>query len=154
MSVASWLPLISDSSMYIPSNDFAYMISKEMFDEFFLDGLIMECEHYKKSIYHLDGPGNLRHLDSLLKISALNAVQWVPGAGNEQVLPWMDVFKKVIKGGKSITAVPSTKEELQFLMDNLPAQGLCLQMWAKDESEAEDILRKVEKWPFKSAKQI
>ena len=149
MPIASWLPLTTETSMYISSNDFSYMISKEMFDGFFLDGLIEECRHYQKSIHHLDGIGCLRHLDSILSVPNINAIQWVPGSGKEQVTPWIDVFKKIIGAGKSVIAYPGSKKEVQLLMDHLPAQGLCLQMSASNREEAEDILNFVEQWPIK-----
>ena len=149
MPISSWLPFTSDkTAMYIPSNDFSFMISKEMFDEFFLEGIIDECRHYGKSIYHLDGPGALRHLDSLLAIPELNAVQWMPGAGVESCLPWLDVYKKILSAGKSLITYPYNMEDLRFLMDNLPARGLCIQMWnAENEESAKELMQQIKKWP-------
>jgi len=148
MPIASWIPITSETSMYIPSNDFSCMISKDMFDEFFLEGLAEECRHYKQSIYHLDGPGALHHLDSILSIPELNAIQWVPGAGEEQCLPWLDLFKRILSAGKSVMACPQNIDELRILMETLPAQGLCIQMWnVENEQDAQDILRLIERWP-------
>jgi len=148
MPIASWIPLTSETSMYIPSNDFSIMVSNAMFEEFFLDGLTAECKHYKKSVYHLDGPGALRHLDSLLSIKELNAIQWVPGAGQEQVMPWLDVFKRTMAAGKSVMAYPHNMEDLKFLMDNLPARGLYLQIsWdVGNEENARDLMKVIERW--------
>jgi len=148
MPIATWLPLTSDTSMYIAGNDFSIMISKDMFDEFFLEGIRGECRHYKKSIYHLDGPGALRHLDSILEIKELNAIQWVPGAGEEQVYSWLDVYKKILSAGKSVMAYPQNVDELKFLMENLPAKGLCLQMWnVENEDNARELMKLISSWP-------
>ena len=87
--------IIYDGLFYIPSNDFFYMISKEMFDDVFLPGIISECRFYEKCIYHLDGEGDLRHLDSLLEIGELDGVQWVPGAGNEGFAKHIGTYKKI-----------------------------------------------------------
>jgi len=145
--ITSWLPITSETSMYIPSNDFSIMISKPMFDEFFLPGLIEECKHYDNSIYHLDGPGALRHLDSLLSIKELDAIQWVPGAGNDQCLQWLDLYKKILAAGKSIICYPGNLDELRILAEQLPARGVCLEIgFAKNEAEAQDIMKIVEKW--------
>jgi hypothetical protein len=147
MPIASWLPLTSETNMYIPSNDFSCMISTKMFEEFFLDGIVRECKHYDKSIYHLDGPDALRHLDTLLQIKELNAIQWVPGEGRQQVFPWLDVFKRILAAKKSVMAYPRSMAELQFLMDNLPARGLYLQLWnVANENEARNLLKLVERW--------
>ena len=148
MPISSWIPLTSETSMYIPSNDFSCMISQRMFDEFFLEGIADECRHYGKSIYHLDGPDAIRHLDSLLSIPELNAVQWVPGAGREQCTPWLGVYKKILSAGKSVIAYPQSLNDLRFLMDNLPARGLCVSMWdIKNEDEAKDLMKIIEGWP-------
>ena len=147
MPIASWIPIPSETRMYIPSNDFSIMISTKMFEEFFLDGLVQECKHYDKSVYHLDGPGALRHLDTLLGIKELNAIQWVPGDGQERVKPWIDVFKRILAAGKSVMAYPANMADLQLLMDNLPAKGLYIQMWGVgNEDEARDLMKIVEKW--------
>ena len=123
------------------------MISKEMFDEFFLEGIAGECRHYGRSIYHLDGPGALRHLDSILSIPELDAVQWVPGAGRDQCKSWMDLYKKILAAGKSIVVYPQTKGDFLALMDNLPAKGLCIMFnGAANEDDAKDIMKFVEKW--------
>ena len=146
--IASWIGLTSETSMYIPSNDFSIMISEAMFDEFFLPGITEECRHYGNSIYHLDGPGALRHLDSLLAIPQLDAVQWVYGAGNGNCTDWLHVYKKVLGAGKSATMGVRNMDELRILMEHLPARGLCIDIYfAKNEDEARDIFKLIEKWP-------
>ena len=75
MPITSWTPLTSEGRYYIPSNDFSIMVSKKMYDEIFLPGIEAECKFLDRSIYHLDGPGALRHLDSILAIPELNALQ-------------------------------------------------------------------------------
>jgi len=145
--IASWIPITSETSMYIPSNDFSIMISKAMFDEFFLPGITQECRHYGNSIYHLDGPGALRHLDSLLAIKELDAIQWVPGAGNDHCLQWLDLYKKILAAGKSIVCYPGNMEELLVLKEQLPARGVGLFIsFAKNECEAQDIMKVIEGW--------
>jgi hypothetical protein len=40
----------------------------------------------KYSLFHLDGPGALKHLDSLLELDALDGIQWVSGAEHNRFL--------------------------------------------------------------------
>jgi hypothetical protein len=68
----------------------------------FLPGIVRECRFYERSIYHLDGPGALRHLESILSIPELNALQWVPGAGRENFSQWVQVYRQVQAAGKGI----------------------------------------------------
>lgn len=76
-----WSGLASREPSYIPQCDFCYMIGNPMFREFVLPTLRRDVERLAHSIYHLDGVGELRHLDDVLALEALEAVQWVPGDG-------------------------------------------------------------------------
>ena len=76
------------------------MVSNAMFREFFLDELVEEADWLDRSIYHLDGPGALRHLDTLLSIDNLDGIQFVYGAGNEPASRWMAEYRRIQNAGK------------------------------------------------------
>ncbi len=147
MPITSWTPIIHHGKFYIPSNDFSCMISKGMFDEFFLPGVIEECKFYDRSIYHLDGPNALRHLDSLLDIKELDAVQWVFGAGNEGYHRWIPVYQKIQNKGKSLQLVIDIKE-LPLVFETLRPEGVWFSNIAgiHDKETADRVLRRIEKW--------
>lgn len=147
MPITSWTPLIHDGRYYIPSNDFSCMISTDMFVDVFLDGLIEECQFYERSIYHLDGPGALRHLDTLLDISELDAVQWVCGAGNEGYAQWVDVYQRVQRAGKGIQ-LGVTLEELPLVFETLRPEGVWFSHIGGIDSQdtAEKVLHRIERW--------
>ena len=146
MPITTWTPLVHEGKYYLPSNDFSIMISKRMFDDVFLPGIAEECRFYDRSIYHLDGPGALRHLDSLLAIPELNAIQWVFGAGNEGFHRWVDVYKKIQAAGKGIQVI-CTYDELDMIMETLDPHGVYLAMSEVPDREAAlDMLVKLEKW--------
>jgi hypothetical protein len=125
--ITTWTPLVCDCRYYVPSNDFSIMISTEMFEDVFLPGIIRECQFLDRSIYHLDGPGALRHLDTLLAIDELDAVQWVFGAGNEGFHRWVDVYRRVQSADKGIQ-VMCALDEVPSVMDTLNPHGLYLQV--------------------------
>jgi hypothetical protein len=144
--ISTWTMLVHDGKYYVPSNDFSIMISKRMFDDVFLPGIVNECRFLDRCIYHLDGPGALRHLDSLLGIKELHAVQWVFGAGNEGFHRWVDVYRKVQAAGKGIQ-VNCTYDELDQIMETLDPHGLFLAMdGVPDREAALDMLARLEKW--------
>lgn len=144
--ITSWLPLLADGKYYIPSNDFSIMISQRMFDDFFLPGIIRECQFLDRSIYHLDGPGALRHLDSILAIPELDALQWVFGAGNEGFHRWVRVYQKVQAAGKGI-AVYCDLDEVELVMQTLSPRGLFLDVsGVPNRDAAEELLRRLERW--------
>ncbi|MEA2063670.1 MAG: hypothetical protein U9P14_08240 [Gemmatimonadota bacterium] len=98
----AWTPLLSEEPYYMLQCDFCYMISPEMFDEFVKPELTASCKRLKNAFYHLDGPGQLPHLDSLLEIEELKGVQWIPGTGSPGIGHWPEVFRKIRDAGKLI----------------------------------------------------
>jgi len=98
----TWCPVFSEDPMYILQCDFCYMIGPDMFDQFVKPELAASVKRLTNSIYHLDGPGQLAHLDSLLKIPELGCVQWVPGAGQPGMTDWPQVYRKIHAAGKKI----------------------------------------------------
>jgi hypothetical protein len=146
LPITSWTPLLYDGRYYIPSNDFSIMVSKKMYDEVFLPGIIRECQFYDRSIYHLDGPGALRHLDSILAIKELNALQWVFGAGNEGYHRWIGVYQKVQKAGKGIQ-VNCDLDEVELVTQTLDPHGVYLNVGGvPDLDSAQALLKRLEKW--------
>lgn len=145
-AITTWPGIVSTRKWHVPSNDFSCMVSKAMFDEFFLPGISAECRHMEANIYHLDGPNALRHLDSLLSIPELNVIQWTFGAGNEPASRWMDVYRKCQAAGKGLQ-IPLSVTELDAFMDNLKPNGLWLNITGiRTREEAEAVLRKLARW--------
>lgn len=144
--ITTWTHLVDEGRFYVPSNDFSCMISNRMFREFFLPGIINECRFYSRSIYHLDGPNALRHLDTLLEIPELHAVQWVFGAGNEGFHRWVGVYQRIQAAGKGIQ-VTCDYEELPAVIETLDPHGLYLTISGVPSREAGlDLLRCLERW--------
>lgn len=144
--ITTWLPLLYDGRYYVCSNDFSIMISKQMYDDVFLPGIASECRFLDRSIYHLDGPGALRHLDSLLSIPELDAIQFVCGAGNEGFHKWVDVYRRIQAADKGVQ-VTCAFDELPQVMETLDPRGLFLDVeGAPSREAAESMLRQLEKW--------
>jgi len=106
----AWTPIFSETPYYMLQCDFAYMIGPDMFDEFVKPELAASCKRLDHAFYHLDGIGQLPHLDSLLAIKELKGVQWVPGAGQPHCKHWPDVYRKIIKAGKRAQFIDSWRE--------------------------------------------
>lgn len=99
---SDWSDIYSETPSYIPQCDFAYMIGPDMFKAFVLPELITACGKLSNTLYHLDGVGQLPHLDYLLGIEQLRGIQWVPGDGNSDCRHWPDVYKRIREAGKLI----------------------------------------------------
>jgi len=99
---SAWAGIFCEQPHYMLQCDFCYMISPEMFDEFAKPELEATCRRLPCCFYHLDGPGQLAHLDSLLAIKELKGIQWIPGAGAPDQRHWPEVYRKIRKAGKLI----------------------------------------------------
>lgn len=145
----SWLPLFdANGRYYIPSNDFSIMISNEMFREFFVPEIVAEIEWLDRSIYHLDGPGALRHLDALLEIKKLDAIQFVYGDGAKPASRWLHVYQKIQDAGKNIHGWIEPNE-LDTFMDALNPEGVMLHTSAGSIEEADVLVKRVSRWTKK-----
>ena len=98
----NWVPIYSEPSSYMLQCDFCYMIGPEMFDEFVKPEFAATCKRIGNAFYHLDGIGQLPHLDSMLEIEDLDGIQWVPGSGQKRQTEWPEVYRKIRAAGKLI----------------------------------------------------
>lgn len=142
----AWAGIYSEEPTYMLQCDFCYMISPEMFDEFVRPELAASCKRLTNSFYHLDGPGQLPHLDSLLTIEELNGVQWVHGAGEPEKKDWLDVYEKILHAGK--LAQIYGLDNIAKILDRFSTASICNQILVSaggsidDEERAITMLRK------------
>ncbi|OPZ28603.1 MAG: hypothetical protein BWZ02_01258 [Lentisphaerae bacterium ADurb.BinA184] len=127
----AWTPIYSATPYYMLQCDFAYMIGPQMFDEFVKPELAACCRRLDHAFYHLDGPGQLPHLDSLLSIPELKGIQWVPGDGQPDITQWPDVYRRIHRAGKRIQMFDSQAggglKALDIIADQIgSARGIIL----------------------------
>lgn len=129
-------------------SDISIMISEEDFLRFAIPYLREQCQRIDYTLYHLDGVGAIRHLDALLELEELNAIQWTPGVGEPQGgdSKWYDLYKKILAAGKSIMPCWVTLNELKPLLDNVGTNGVNILMDFKNEKEIETALKIVEEY--------
>ena len=140
----AWMPIYSEKPYYMLQCDFCYMISPDMFDAFVKPELAASCKRLANPFYHLDGPGCLPHLDSLLSIEELKGVQWVPGDGQPDVTHWPRVYRKIRDAGKRIQFGGSIQTFETIVAQLGSAEGIVFMgsAQAADEPEVLDFLRK------------
>jgi len=148
MPSTSWCTAVCKGKFHIPSNDFSCMISHEDYENLFLPGIIDECRHMDKCIYHLDGPQALRYLDTLLEIPEIHAVQWVPGAGQEYWADWIEVYQRIQNKNKAMQILSVPAKDLDHLFDVLRPEGVWISNLTgiTNETEAETALKKIVRW--------
>lgn len=143
---SSWMGIPSFGRMHIPSCDFAALISPRLFEEFGLPILQREVSGMTHNIFHLDGKGVARHLDAILSVPEVHAIQWVQGVGNDlPIMQWVPFIKGV--QGRGVPVVVDLREnELDDFMEVMDPEGIFL--WIATESEEEELalLKKVQNW--------
>lgn len=142
---AGWFSLWSPGRFYAAQCDFAYMISPAMFRDLFLPSIERQVQFLDHAVYHVDGVGNFAHVEALLELPKLQALQILPGAGKSSPLHYMDVLKKVQAAGKNLH-ISVKAEEVHPALDQLSARGLFIATSCKTEDEARALLRNAEKW--------
>ena len=100
-----WNGILSREGGYIPQCAFSYMLGPEMFEEFVMPILREDMKRLRHTIYHLDGVGAKKHLDALLSLPELNAIQWVYGVGQPGPHAWVDLYQQVLDAGKQIMII-------------------------------------------------
>jgi 5-methyltetrahydrofolate--homocysteine methyltransferase len=105
-----WAQTWAPGPTYMLQSDFSYMISPNMFKEFVLPDLKTCCDHLDYSFYHMDGVGQLPHLDHLLSIPNLHGIQWIPGAGKPPAAEWPEVLDRIRSAGKLVWVVATPEE--------------------------------------------
>ena len=141
---SSWAP----GRMSKLQSDISTMISVDDYRRFVQPFIREQCQKIDYTLYHLDGVGAMHHLDALLEIKELNAIQWTPGVGEPQggSPKWYDLYKKILAGGKSIMACWVTLDELKPLLDNIGGDGVHIEMDFHNEREVEQAMRIIEEF--------
>lgn len=84
--------------------DFSAMMSPDNFREFIQDSLKQQCKKLDHVLYHLDGPDAIRHLDALMEIDGIDALQWTSGdyGPDGTYEEWDVIYDKARRAGKSL----------------------------------------------------
>ena len=139
-----WMGLWHPGKWYVPSCDFSCMVSEAQYNELIVGEIEKEVEFLDASIYHLDGPGALRHLDRILEIPGLNGVQWRYGAGQPSASHWIPVVKKIQAAGKCVE-IEVQADELEVMLEEVDPEGVCFWITGvKDEAHAEFLMKMAE----------
>lgn len=136
-----WARIWSPGRTYMLQSDFSYMISPQMFADFVLPDLEACCTALDHSFYHLDGKGQIPHLDLLLELEALDGIQWIPGAGAPPPHEWLPLLARIRDGGKRCQVYVSPEGARQIVRE-LGGEGFALYIdEAMNESDAQGFLR-------------
>ncbi len=141
----NWIQLRTDIPYTDLQCDFSIMISPKMFNEHFLPALEQQTRWVERTIYHLDGPGAIRHLDALLALPRLTGIQWIQGEGAAPTSQWLPLLRRIQAGGK-LLQVYCKDWEVETLVRELEPEGLLMITSTDSEEQARELLQKAPGW--------
>ena len=129
-------------------SDISVMISEDDYRRFVQPYIREQCQKIDYTLYHLDGVDAIRHLDAVLEIEELNAVQWTPGEGQPQGgnPQWYGLYKKILSKGKAVMPCWVELNELEPLIDNIGNEGLNILMHFRAEKDIDAALKIIDKY--------
>ena len=139
-----WLGVWSDSPAVAVECDFAALISPQMFRAYFLPALEQQVNWIGRTVFHLDGPGSLPHLDTLLALDELNGIQWGPGAGAAPMSEWIPLLQRIQEAGK-LQVLYCQDWEVEPLLAALEPEGILLSTACGSVREANALEKRVDR---------
>jgi hypothetical protein len=126
--------------------DASAMFSPDMFHRFVIPALTEQCEWLDHSMYHLDGTQAVCHLDALLSIDALDAIEWTPEAGIEGGgnARWFDMYQRILDAGKSVQLVGVRQDDIVPVLDAIGGEGVYILTGFSSVADAEDVLSRAD----------
>ena len=145
--MGTWMGIWAPGTWFPLQCDFCAMISPQQFEEFVLPDVAEQCRRLDYSIYHLDGPGQIPHLDMLLDIEELDGIQWVPGTGNPQceAMLWRPLYEKILAKEKNLVLMCfDDVNKLAPVLKGLPRRGVFISAYAATEDEGRSLLKRLQ----------
>ena len=143
-TVNAWMGTFCEQRHIQVQCDLSVMISREIFEEFALPDLEFYNDWPGKSIYHLDGQEQLRHLDMILSVKGLDGIQWTPVDGQPRTSHFLPELKRIQAAGKLLVVFPYP-EEVELLSRELSHKGLFMKiLGVRNQAEADHLLKIVE----------
>jgi 5-methyltetrahydrofolate--homocysteine methyltransferase len=143
--ISPWATIWSPTSCYMLQSDFAYMISPRQFKRFVAPDIAACCDRLDHSMYHLDGKGQLPHLDQLLAIPRLGGIQWIPGEGlpHSGEAVWLPVLKRIRDAGKLVQLYLPPEGAMRIVRE-LGGKGFVFHLFV-DGAEADAAIASIQR---------
>jgi len=142
-----WCPILDRGRMYMVSCDFICLISPQMYAQSIRPCHEREIACLERTMFHLDGPGALKHMDAVLSLEGLDGFQWVYGAGNGPGARWIGVYQRAQQAGKCLQVKARDMDDAITLTEHLRPEGVWLTVggeYTRDEAQA--FVDRIARW--------
>ncbi|MFQ6095236.1 MAG: hypothetical protein ACE5NN_03740 [Candidatus Bathyarchaeia archaeon] len=142
---STWAGLWSEKRHFVLQCDTIVYLSPKLFDKFAYPYIIEECRFFDRTLWHLDGPLELHHLGKLLKIPELDAIQWVPGAGNPDGGDdqWLPLYRKV-QAEEKLLQLYVPPEKVMHILGRISPNGVAINTVCRTREEMTELLNEFE----------
>jgi len=137
--------IYSPGKSYTMQSDFSCMLSEAMFDRHIVPILERQAAHLDHAIYHVDGPGAIRHIPSVAAIGDIRALNWIPGAGQGPMRQWAGLIREMQGFGKSVQ-IGARPDDVEPILEVASPRGLLMSVRCSSPDEADDLVRKIDGW--------
>lgn len=142
---STWAGLWSGRKHYVLQCDIIVYLSPKLFDQFVYPYIVEQSRQFDRSIWHLDGPLELKHLDKLLDIEELDAIQWIPGAGapdaGDEV--WLPLYQKIHEKGK-LLQIMVQPQRVMHILKKIPKNEVAIQTTCDSIEQAKRLMAEFE----------
>ena len=121
-----WLPFWCEGKFATIQCDFICLTGPAMAREYIIPALEEEANFLDHCAYHLDGPGALKHLDDILGIARIDAIQWVPDPGHAMHSD-RELLHKIHDAGKGLIIYNVTCEQVKEMHREFGPKGMVYQ---------------------------
>ena len=149
--VLPWMSLWAPGRIDQLACDFSTVLSPQMFRDYFVPDINKLGAWTEYGMYHLDGPACIHnHLDTLLEVECIKAIEFTPGAGAPPTLTqeYIPYYQRILESGKRLYLLAEPKE-VQPLCEAIPSKGLMLCSHAPSQKAADDMIENTYHWSKK-----
>ncbi|MCI8853136.1 MAG: hypothetical protein HFI32_06510 [Lachnospiraceae bacterium] len=146
--VLPWMSLWAPGRIDQLACDFSTILSPSLFRELFVKDIQLMGEWTEYGTYHLDGRICMRnHLDTLLELDCIKAIEFTPGAGQLPTLSeeYIPRYQRILEKGKRLYLL-AQPNEVEALCKLLPRRGLYLCVSVDSREAADEMLNRMYAW--------
>lgn len=138
---STWAGLWSGKRHFVLQCDTIVYLSPKLFDRFAYPYVVKECRFFERTLWHLDGPSEIHHLDKLLGIPELDAIQWIPGAGKPDGGDdeWIPLYRKV-QTKEKLLQIYVPPEKVMHILRKISPRGVAINTVCKTRQEMKELL--------------
>lgn len=122
----SWIPAYHGGPMFALRCDFWSDAASAVVQDLMLSKIAYSTAPLERCIFQVQGVGALRHLDMLLELPQIHAIQWQYGPGNGPAMRWVDIYRRCLAAGKAVQVIATDPADALATLHALGSEGVWL----------------------------